>query len=80
MAKKSIFSCGLAGPTREIPSGQDGPIFPAGEANQYVRSWIQPYDKRRLIVLIDLSLRQYNQSPNQGANKKSRENLEVRKV
>ena len=80
MAKKRIFSCGLAGPTREFPNGQDGPILPAGEANQNVRSWIQPYNKRRLIVLIDLSLRQYNQSAHQAVNTNSRDNLEVKKV
>ena len=31
MAKERIF---LAGPTREIPSGKDGPMLPAWVANQ----------------------------------------------
>ena len=51
-----------------------------GEANQNAGSWIQQYNKRRLIVLIDLPLRQYNQSSSQAVNTNSRENLEVKKV
>ena len=50
------------------------------EANQNARSWIQPYNKGRLIVLIDLSLRQHNRSSNQAVNTNSRENREVKKV
>ena len=72
--KKRIFS------TRPWRTNAGNQILPAGEANQNAGSWIQPYNKRRLIVLIDLPLRQYNQSSSQAVNTNSRENLEVKKV